>query len=75
MSIAAPQTVLLKDYMPPGYLVNSIDLRFELKEPFTMVKSHMDIARDSSSNSKDFMLYGEELVLDSILLNKKTLNT
>ena len=72
-----PQTVYLKDYQVPAYLIDEIALDFELNEDCTIVKSHMHIRRNdlSHQSSGDLILNGEELILESIQLNGKALKS
>ncbi len=47
----APRTIYLKDYTPPAYLVDTIDLHFELDEEATCVRSRMHIRRNEAAQS------------------------
>ncbi|OGT53272.1 MAG: aminopeptidase N [Gammaproteobacteria bacterium RIFCSPHIGHO2_12_FULL_42_13] len=75
-STTMPATTYLNEYTAPDYTVNKIDLHFELKEPFTIVKSHMDIARriDTNAATQHLFLSGEDLNLDSITLDQQLLD-
>lgn len=70
-----PQTVYLKDYQVPTYLIDEIDLEFDLQKDFTLVKSFMRVRHNrlSQSKVKDLLLNGEELQLLSLKLNNVTL--
>lgn len=70
-----PQPIYLKDYQVPAYLIDEIDLNFNLDNDFTIVKSHMRVRhnRHSTNQTKDLLLNGEELVLESIKLDGKPL--
>src|SRR3990167_6105519 len=67
-----PQAIFLKDYTPPSFCINKIDLHFELTEVVTVVKANMHISRCAAS--RDLVLYGEDLTLDYITLNKQVLD-
>ncbi|HVE44123.1 MAG TPA: aminopeptidase N [Gammaproteobacteria bacterium] len=69
------QTVYLKDYQPPAYLIDEIDLRFDLHDEFTRVSSLMRIRhqRLSKDTKRELVLNGEELTLESIKLDGKLL--
>ncbi len=75
MRDAAPQTVYLKDYTPPEYLIDSVELDFELHEERTVVRSQLHIRRNPAcrNDQTSIMLMGEELELISIALNGKPL--
>jgi aminopeptidase N len=47
----APRTIYLKDYTPPAYLVDTVDLHFELDEETTRVRSRMHIRRNEAAQS------------------------
>ncbi len=63
MTQASPQTIYLKDYQPPAFLVERIDLRFELGEEGTLVASKIVFQRNPASRSAaaDLRLDGEGL--------------
>ena len=71
MRDAAPQTIYLKDYTVPEYLIDSIALDFELDETQTLVRSQLNIRRNPSSQNSavSLELLGEELELISISLD------
>jgi aminopeptidase N len=75
MRDANPQTIYLKDYRPPEYLIHSVDLNFELDEESTRIVSTMVITRNpkSQQNTKELVLSGENLKLISITLDTSTL--
>ncbi len=71
MRDAAPQAVYLKDYTPPEYLIDSVELEFELDEQQTRVRSCLSLRRNpqNSANGEDLVLMGEELELIAIALD------
>jgi len=72
---ATPHTIYLKDYTPPQYWVDTIDLRFELAEEETRVVSRMKIRRNKDIDGAHILeLDGEGLVLGDVLLNDKGLS-
>ncbi len=75
MRDANPQTIYLKDYTPPEYLIHSVDLNFELNEEKTRVVSTMVMTRNPKSqlNSKELILSGENIKLVSITLDTSSL--
>ncbi|RDI48804.1 aminopeptidase N [Aquicella lusitana] len=72
-----PQTIYLKDYQVPPYLVDEINLDFELHEDETLVKSILKIRhnRHSPDKTRKLILNGEELILVSVLLNGEALSS
>ncbi len=61
---AAPQAVLLADYRKPPFLVDTVDLVFELQETATIVRARMAVRRND--DSREMFLNGEALTLLSI---------
>src|SRR3990167_4784894 len=72
-----PQTIYLRDYRVPNYLVDTIDLEFDLYEEYTVVKSSLAMRANpaSSESSHPLLLSGEGLLLESIALNGEKLTT
>jgi len=64
-------TIYLKDYTPPPYLVTTIALRFELDEKNTLVHSTMALSRNPQVDGKKLPLEldGEKLSLQSVKLD------
>ncbi len=64
-----PQTIFLKDYEPPQFLIPNIDLDFELLENETLLTSKMLFTRNpkSSDKSDSLFLNGEKLELLQVL--------
>lgn len=73
----APHVVYLKDYQIPAYLIDEIDLHLDLNDNVTLVKSTMQIHRNSLNQSApaNLILNGEELQLESIELNGEMLDS
>ena len=46
MTTDTPKTVYLKDYTPPPFLIEDVDLRFELDEDTTLVRSTLTLSRN-----------------------------
>ena len=68
---AAPRTIYLKDYTPPAYLVDTVDLHFDLDEEATRVRSRMHIRRNEAaqSNAAPLQLDGNQLTLLGVKLD------
>ncbi|MCQ8116069.1 aminopeptidase N [Methylomonas rosea] len=75
MRDASPQTVFLKDYTPPEYLIEQIELNFDLDEQHTLVRSTLSLRRNpqSQDSSAALTLLGEELQLVSIAIDGRLL--
>ncbi|MEQ9445012.1 MAG: aminopeptidase N [Rhodospirillaceae bacterium] len=71
------QTILLKDYTPPPYFVDSICLEFDLDPACTKVISTTEYRRnpDSNESSEQLELDGEDLELVEVLVDGKVLNS
>ncbi len=66
------QTIQLKNYKEPDYKILSVDLEFYLHPTKTLVKSTMKIIRHKKTNvTTPLILDGDELNLNSVLINKK----
>ncbi len=74
MKDATPSAIFLKDYAPPHYWIESVDLVFELGEAFTDVHSTLRCACNSAYRSEQpLVLQGEQLALCSIELDGRAL--
>jgi aminopeptidase N len=73
--IAPPQPVLLADYRPPGFLIDTVDLVFELGAADTRVKSRLGIRRNPEVSERGAPLHldGEALELHSLALDRELL--
>ncbi len=73
--LAPPQPVRLADYRPPDFLIDTVDLVFELGDTDTRVKSRLRIRRnpESSGAAAPLHLDGEALDLVSLTLDGETL--
>jgi aminopeptidase N len=76
MRDATPQTVYLKDYTPPEYLISTVDLRFELDETQTQVYAELNLQRNPASpvSGVGLTLVGENLELISLAINEQRLS-
>ena len=71
MREASPQTIYLKDYTCPDFLIDSVELAFDLDEQQTQVCSKLSLRRNplAQDQQASLVLMGEELELVSISLN------
>lgn len=67
-----PKRIFLSDYKAPSFRVKSIDLHFNLHESATLVRAIQQIEKTEEA---ELVLNGEGLVLKSISINGKTLNS
>jgi len=69
-SVSEPQTIFLKNYTVPDYLIDTVLLDFDLYETKTIVRSELKIRRnpDSISNNNVLELNGQNLKLVSIVI-------
>ena len=65
--------VYLKDYRPPDYRIESVDLTFDLGEEMTRVYARLNVVRNGSEPSRPLVLDGRELELKSVELDGRRL--
>ncbi|WP_211461871.1 aminopeptidase N [Collimonas silvisoli] len=70
---ATPATILRKDYTVPAFLVDSVDMGFDLDPAATRIATRITMRRNPASSSKEIVLFGEELELVQLRLNGKQL--
>ncbi|QJD29272.1 aminopeptidase N [Methylococcus geothermalis] len=72
---ATPKTVYLKDYQPPEFLVDAIDLFFELDAEATRVTSRLKLRHNPAVAewNPTLVLDGEQLAFESAKLNGRVL--
>jgi aminopeptidase N len=60
-----------KDYAPPDYLVDTVDLSFQLDPAETLVEATMRVRRnpDSQASSRSLALHGDELELRAVSID------
>jgi len=71
---AEPRAIYLKDYQPPAWLVDSIDLRFELDPGATHVTSTLALRRNPACRAQPLILDCEALEPLHIELDQNELN-
>ncbi|WP_031434780.1 aminopeptidase N [Methylomarinum vadi] len=76
MRDANPQTIYLKDYTVPEYLIHQVDLEFDLDAEQTRVTSRLTVQRNPQcqSKGKELTLMGEGLILHGVSLNGEPLS-
>ncbi len=73
----APKAVYLKDYAVPAFLIDAVELEFDLEPENTRVTSTMQVRRNpaAGSDSRWLVLNGEQLRLVSIELDGRPVST
>jgi len=71
MKTQTPQTIYLKDYRPPQFLIDTVDLNIDLAEEWTTVKAELSFRRnpDSTESSNTLMLDGQKMELMAVSLD------
>jgi aminopeptidase N len=71
---AAPQEIRLADYAPPEFLVDTVDLRFDLEETATTVVARLSLRRNPAAPADSPLhLDGEALTLVRLTRNGQAL--
>ena len=75
MSQNTPQPIRREDYRVPDFLIERVDLDFDLREDGTIVSSRLSVRRnpDSADQAAPLALDGEDLKLVSLALNGEAL--
>ncbi|MEO7497926.1 MAG: aminopeptidase N [Massilia sp.] len=66
-------TIYRKDYTPPSYLVDTVELGFDLDPDRTIVANRLTMRRNPDSAQREIELYGENIELVALRMNGKTL--
>ena len=75
LDAAAPQPIQLKDYTPPAFLVDKVDLTFELESTYARVSSRLVLHRNpAAAVGAPLVLHGRELELESIKVDGEALD-
>ncbi|SEO19974.1 aminopeptidase N [Duganella sp. CF517] len=70
---SSPATIYRKDYTPPAFLVDTVELGFDLDPDRTVVASRVTMRHNPVSLSRDIVLHGEEIELVQLRMNGKAL--
>ena len=70
-----PQTIYLRDYTPPPFLIDEVHLHFTLAQDETRVRSTLEVRRnpDAKESEPSLKLDGEELTLHAVLIDDRPL--
>jgi len=66
-----PRAIHLKDYAPPAFRVESVDLDVDIREDHALVRAKLEIRRNAAG---PLVLDGDELELVSMALNGKSVS-
>mgnify|MGYP001592091577 FL=1 len=69
MTAENSQTIYLKDYQAPAYLVDHVALEFDLHPTATRVRSTVKFRPNPDSSNSEFFLHGENLTFLSAYIN------
>jgi aminopeptidase N len=69
------KTIYLKDYQAPDFLIEHVDLTFELEEERTRVSSQLKLKKRDSSESCPLVLLGENLELGEVKIDNSLLDS
>ena len=74
MRTETPVTLFLKDYTPPAWWIESVDLHVAIFDGYAEVKSRLACRRNPAARSDALVLNGEALELKRITLDGATLD-
>ncbi|WP_432239598.1 aminopeptidase N [Herbaspirillum robiniae] len=73
MRTDTPQTIYRKDYAAPNYLIDTVEMGFDLDPSATRVATRIAMRRNPAAAGRDIVLFGEELELVALRVNGKAL--
>ncbi|MBT9522022.1 MAG: aminopeptidase N, partial [Dechloromonas sp.] len=71
MKTTTPQTVYLKDYTAPAYLIDTVDLDFNIETGGTTVSATLAMRRNPAVPAQPLVLDGDELKTLNVTVNRK----
>jgi len=63
------QTIYRRDYTPPSFLVDTVELGFDLDPARTVVANRLTMRRNPAGTGKQIDLYGENITLVALRMN------
>ncbi len=69
-----PKTTYLREYHPPVFHIDQVELHFDLDEERTLVRSLLYMRRDADAAGEPLRLHGEQLELLSLKLDEEPLD-
>ena len=73
MRTEIPQAIHRQDYTPPSYLVDTVEIGFDLDPQMTRVSTRMTIRRHPDAVTSAFLLHGEQLTLVQLRVDGRPL--
>jgi len=73
MKDGIPSTIYLKDYQPSAWLIDAVELHFDLQESHCDVYSTIAFSQNSDNPSSELVLDGEQLELLEVSIDGKVL--
>ena len=73
MRTDTPPTIYRKDYTSPSFLVDTVEMGFDLDPETTRVATRLTMTRNPDAHGKSLLLYGEALRLVQLRMNGKPL--
>ncbi len=73
MRTDSPQTIYRQDYTPPSFLVDTVEMGFDLDPQRTIVATRIRLRRNPEGQNADIVLHGEHIELVRLTLNGKAL--
>src|SRR6266567_4261888 len=71
----APAATRLKDYAPPAFRIETVELQVEIFEDHALVRSRLAVSRRLGAPPSPLVLDGEELELESVALDGRALSS
>jgi aminopeptidase N len=73
MRTDTPQTIYRQDYTAPSYLVETVELGFDLDPGRTIVANRMTMRKNPDSAQREIELYGEDIELVALRIDGRLL--
>ncbi len=70
-----PKTTYLREYQPPEFHIDQVELYVDLNEEYTLVRSLLYMRRDVDAEDEPLRLHGEQLELLSLKLDEEPLDS
>ena len=69
MSSTPSRSIYLKDYAPPAWLIDTVDLHVAIHDAYTEVRGALACRRNPAGSGGDLVLDGEDLALQELRIN------
>lgn len=71
--MSAPKAIKLSDYQVTPFIIECVDLKFEIFDDFTQVTNCLKVKRRSGHGGEALIFHGENQTLVDVLVDQKTL--